>query len=146
MTVVDQAERVVEKHVGLPPPWREPLPRRALEYCLKNIIAIQEFKALGMTLITEVARRELILKYLGAFDPLKHEIEDYNFNVWLANECIGKVTPARHIFLRCTGCNTLRCNRSIEDRICKCGGSRMTGEVPSDLNTKMAMRALLLNR
>ena len=145
MNVAERAERVLRDYMGLVPPWDRPLPRRALEWALEKVWDIEAFKAQGIDLISEPARRALILKPVGP-KPEDVPVEEYNFNIWLANECLGTVTPARNLLLRCSTCRRLRTHRTFEVRPCKCGGMQLTSAVPSDLNTRMAMKALVMER
>jgi hypothetical protein len=145
MNVAERAERVLRDYMGLVPPWDRPYAKRAMVWALDNVWEIEAFKAQGMDLIADPARRELILKHVGP-RPDDVPIEEYNFNLWLANECMGSATPARHILLRCRDCHRLRTHRSFENRICKCGGMSLSSAIPTDLNTRMAMKALVMER
>lgn len=145
MNIAERAERVLRDYMGLVPPWDRPYAKRALVWALDHVWEIEAFKAQGLDLIPDPARRELILRHVGPRPDNVHP-EEYNFNLWLANECLGVNTPARHILLRCAGCYKLRTHRTFETRPCKCGGMRLTSAIPTDLNTRMAMKALVMER
>jgi hypothetical protein len=147
MNEVERSEALVTRHLGLPPPWREPLCLASFEYVLSRFWEVAAFIDQGIDLVTDPVRKKVILKHLGPRNGTDEK--DYNFNVWLANECIGPgPSTSRFILYRCLDCGRLRTHRQVAQQCCLCGGPsrRMDESLPSDLNTRMAMKALVMGR
>lgn len=144
MNEVERAERLLKRYLGLVPPWDRPLVRRTFEYVLEHLWEIESYIALGLKRVTDPARYAMIVKHIGpqgSNDP-----EEYGFNVWLADKCMGDPPPPRHILLRCAGCQRIRVHRNFQDRACKCGGLRMQSAIPDETNTRVVMKALVAGR
>lgn len=141
--MIDRAEKIMRDHLGLAPPWGEPWKRRAFEYVLERVPEIEVWRDQGLALVKDEIRRKLILEALG--NQNGHEHTDYNFNVWLANECIGEHPAATSsIFFRCMSCFKIIPGGML-DRYCYCGGHRLY-PVAGGITTRKAMRALLRAR
>ena len=151
MNSVERTEALVKKCLGFAPPFSEitdergrALALRSFEYILEHLSEVVTFLDGGLEVIPDPKRRELILGHVGpqnGTDP-----EEYRFNLWLANECIGWDHDIRYVLLRCAECHRIRVNRFIRERVCKCGGRRLTNTMPPTLNTRMVMKALVMGR
>ena len=138
--MIDRAEKIMRDHMGLAPPWGEPWKRRAFEYVLERVPEIELWRDQGLALVADPVRRGLIVGALG--EQNGHEHTDYNFNVWLANECIGeRPASSSNIFFRCMSCFKVLPSRMLGE-YCKCGGRRLY-PVAGGITTRKAMRALL---
>lgn len=144
MNTVERAEGLVKKHLGLSPPWERALGLRAFEYVLKHMPEIVLYLDGGLDAIRDEVRRTNIKRHLGERNGTP--VEEYNFNVWLADKCFGPtVNPSDLALMRCQSCLRLRTHKNM-DRLCKCGGNRQNSSIPTDLNTRMVMKAVVMGR
>jgi hypothetical protein len=142
MNVAEQAERLMREHLGVVPPWDRPWKLRAFEYILAHLPQIQAFRDQGLALISEPQRIKLIKTYIGEQEG--HEHTDYNFNVWLLNECIGeRIMSHDDIFMTCLVCHKPRTGAGMSRGLCRCGGQRMSNCV-APLDTRKAMAYLAM--
>lgn len=86
--------------------------RKVAEFCAEHLDEIRVFRALGPAAIQDPVRRRLVWSHIG--DCNGHEPDEYGFNVWLLNECVGDwAMDDELIFYLCKGCQRIRTNRNI---------------------------------
>jgi hypothetical protein len=137
VTVAEQAERLLRKHLGLVPPWDRPWKLAAFELVLGQVPEIAAFEELGLHLVGDLDRRKLIEQYMGKKNG--HDQSHWGFNIWLLNQCVGeRIMSHGDIFFRCQGCFKIRTSAGTGRGPCKCGSNRLTNCV-GPMDTRKAM-------
>ena len=119
-------DTVLERYARVRFPFDQPWMPKAVEYCAGHLEQIRVFCALGLNAILDPGRQALIHAWLHD-RPRDIAPDEYGFNVWLLNECIGEgdASPEDQIFFRCMGCYRIRTNRSVSKGMCRCRGRRL---------------------
>jgi hypothetical protein len=137
MTEAERAEVIMKKHLGVVPPWDRPWKLKAFMMILEDLPSVQMFMGLGLRALYDPARIKLITDEIGIQNG--HDPEDYGFNAWLLNRCIGErpMSP-NEIFLRCLTCQKIRTSTGMARGLCKCGSNRLSNAV-GKMDTRRAM-------
>ena len=139
-------EKVLAEHARITFPLSEPWMQRAVEYCAEHLEEIRVFRALGLKAVLDPGRAMLILAWLHERDKdTSHE--DYGFNVWLLDQCIGNTECSKEdqIFFRCMGCYKIRTNRAVMAGPCRCYGRRLNNCV-GPMETQEILALLVTGR
>lgn len=144
LEVSSDLDTILRKHARIKYPLDKTWKRKAVEYCAERLGDIQAFRALGLAAIKDPERRKLVARALA--NPKNRDVspDDYGFNAWLLNECIGeRVMSADSIFMRCAMCFRVRTSKNLSRGPCKCGGTRMSNCV-GELETQEILGRLAM--
>lgn len=140
--VSSDLDTILRKHARITYPLDKDWKKKAVEFCAERLGDIQAFRALGLDAIKDPERRKMIAGLLNVEGNENVDPDEYGFNVWLLNECIGDTRVTDRIFMRCESCLKVRTNRGMAKGPCKCGSTRMR-QGPPQMETQKVLARLV---